>query len=120
MSWRDLAECRGLTWWCQDPPQGRHGAEADAFWERRRRVCARCPVTAECLEDAVESSTREWMWGGLTPSERRGMQRRPVVRYCKGCGAEFTPAKGVESRQKFCSRECKDRAWERSGRRVVA
>ena len=109
MSWRDLAECRGLAWWCQDPPQGRHGAEADAFWARRKSVCAVCPVSAECLEDARSGREMEWVWGGLTPGERCNGPFVETRRECKRCGVEFVLRPKGPTRL-YCTRTCRDRA----------
>lgn len=41
-----------------------------------RAVCARCPVTAECLEHAIARDERFGVWGGASERERRRMRRR--------------------------------------------
>ena len=43
-----------------------------------KRVCAGCPVRAECLEFALASDERFGIWGGLSERERRRvrLQRR--------------------------------------------
>lgn len=42
--------------------------EADA-----KRICGRCPVRDQCLQDA-QARNEEWgIWGGLTPAERRAL-----------------------------------------------
>lgn len=41
-----------------------------------RAVCARCPVTAECLEDALARNERFGVWGGLSERERREVARQ--------------------------------------------
>lgn len=38
-----------------------------------KSICARCPVTAECLLWALETDTREGVFGGLSPRERRAL-----------------------------------------------
>jgi WhiB family redox-sensing transcriptional regulator len=55
---------------------------ADAFFASDRRaveaaqgVCSGCPVRAECLEYALVHRLDHGVWGGLTPSERRQIQR---------------------------------------------
>jgi WhiB family redox-sensing transcriptional regulator len=43
---------------------------------RAKALCARCPVIDECLTMALELSDTEGIWGGLTRTERRGLQRQ--------------------------------------------
>ena len=66
LAWQDKAECRG------DP-------DPDAWYvtpmqpERRAyalEVCARCPVSWECLSDAVDRGDSHGIWGGLLPEDR--------------------------------------------------
>lgn len=40
------------------------------------RVCAGCPVSAECLEWALETRQRFGIWGGATERDRRRLLRR--------------------------------------------
>lgn len=45
-----------------------------------QEICARCPVPAECLHDALEHETsysRFGIWGGLTASERNQLPPLP-------------------------------------------
>lgn len=46
--------------------------------DRAKAVCARCPVTAACLRDALSSGTAAdyGVLGGLTADERRALKRR--------------------------------------------
>lgn len=41
-----------------------------------RQGCAACPVQALCAEYAIVANEEFGIWGGLTPSERRGLFRR--------------------------------------------
>ncbi len=41
--------------------------------QEAKRVCAACPVTAECLGYALDHGIRHDVWGGLTAKERRGL-----------------------------------------------
>jgi WhiB family redox-sensing transcriptional regulator len=41
-----------------------------------RRICAVCPVRAECLEFALANKEAHGVWGGMSPAERRKLQRR--------------------------------------------
>jgi WhiB family redox-sensing transcriptional regulator len=40
-----------------------------------KAVCAGCDVAAECLAYALEHGEREGIWGGLSPLERRKLER---------------------------------------------
>lgn len=44
--------------------------------EVARRICATCPVTAECLEYALENRIEHGVWGGCSERERRRILRR--------------------------------------------
>lgn len=60
--WRNDAKCR-RDW------QGQNPYIADNTSKRRaRRLCAGCPVTAACLEDA-KKTRRPGVAGGLTEAE---------------------------------------------------
>jgi WhiB family redox-sensing transcriptional regulator len=69
--WMHQAACRGQgfdAWFSVDEV----GEDADAA----RRVCADCPVRAECLEYALDRAIRHGLWGGLSPEERAALNRR--------------------------------------------
>ncbi len=40
-----------------------------------KKVCAQCPVRAECLTEALEGEHEYGIWGGLTERERRKLIR---------------------------------------------
>jgi WhiB family transcriptional regulator, redox-sensing transcriptional regulator len=40
-----------------------------------KAICARCPVTADCLAKALRLHEKHGVWGGLVERERRGMRR---------------------------------------------
>lgn len=40
-----------------------------------KRVCASCPVAAECLEYALRTRQEHGIWGGLPPHIRARMRR---------------------------------------------
>lgn len=46
-----------------------------------QRICATCPVKAECLEHALEERIDHGVWGGASERERRRIlkQRRRAV-----------------------------------------
>ena len=41
-----------------------------------KEICARCPVRALCLNEALERGESFGVWGGLDSSERRALKRR--------------------------------------------
>ncbi|MEV6124410.1 WhiB family transcriptional regulator [Streptomyces sp. NPDC052077] len=56
--------------------------DAPAFFalhpDTAKAVCARCPVRAECLHDALATDAPDGVWGGLTIAERRALPRLPA------------------------------------------
>jgi WhiB family redox-sensing transcriptional regulator len=63
-------------------------ADPEAFFPEKggsvkaaKRICARCPVRRECLEEALARRERFGIRGGLTARERR-----PLVRNQAGPG----------------------------------
>lgn len=64
-TWRQFALCAqvdiGEMWF---PEKG--GSTRDA-----KKVCAACPVRAECLDYALKNGERYGIWGGLSERERR-------------------------------------------------
>jgi WhiB family redox-sensing transcriptional regulator len=75
MSWRDRAACAGPgidpeTFY---PAPGERGKVAKA-----KRVCARCPVQAPCLEDALATPglLDDGIRAGTTPKDRSALRAR--------------------------------------------
>lgn len=57
----------------------------EANWEQPRAVCRSCDVADACLAfaekmEADTPGTREGMWGGFTPDERRRAHRNRLRR----------------------------------------
>ncbi len=44
--------------------------------ERAKAICSICPVTASCLEYALETNQRNGTWAGTTEDERRSLRRK--------------------------------------------
>ncbi len=44
--------------------------------DRARKICADCPVKAECLEHALEHRIEHGVWGGCSERERRRILKR--------------------------------------------
>jgi WhiB family redox-sensing transcriptional regulator len=74
MDWRHDALCRE-----EDPelffPIGNTGPALLQI-DEAKQVCQRCPVTASCLQWALESGQDAGVWGGLSEDERRAVKRR--------------------------------------------
>lgn len=54
-----------------------------------KRICIDCPVRTQCLTHAMETDEPWGVWGGLTPRERRDIQRSgrpPTITH--QCGTE--------------------------------
>jgi WhiB family redox-sensing transcriptional regulator len=67
--WQDDAACGN-----EDPGlffghDGERGGDA-ARVAMAKAVCARCPVTGQCLKYATETNQRYGVWAGLTAAER--------------------------------------------------
>jgi WhiB family redox-sensing transcriptional regulator len=70
-NWAAVAACRG-----QSDALFVKGAEQN----RVKAVCGGCPVTAECLAEALDNRIEWGVWGGMTERERRALlRRRPNV-----------------------------------------
>lgn len=50
--------------------------DTSEFYEEGKAICAECPIREACLADAMARRERFGLWGGLTPIERRRIERR--------------------------------------------
>ncbi|MGH8907066.1 MAG: WhiB family transcriptional regulator [Egibacteraceae bacterium] len=73
MDWRHKAACLD-----ENPelffPIGTTGPAIEQT-ERAKGVCRHCPVTAQCLEWALETNQDAGVWGGMSEDERRTLRR---------------------------------------------
>lgn len=69
--WREQAACGGADAAIFFP-----AGEDEALVGAARAICARCPVSDECLRYALATNQTEGIWGGMTGSERRRLRRR--------------------------------------------
>lgn len=72
-NWRDLAACIGTdqTIWF---PEAEESAIA---YRQARKICERCPVITECLDDAIATDELyHGFRGGMKPKERRRYAQR--------------------------------------------
>jgi len=77
-SWRDGAACIGVTADVFFPEES--GNTSDRIYDQARLFCAACPVTRQCLEEAMQYEVEEWRrfgcWGGLSPREREALSKK--------------------------------------------
>jgi WhiB family redox-sensing transcriptional regulator len=72
--WRHQAACLD-----HDPETFFPTGATGPIWqevERAKAICAGCPVSAPCLEWALDSGQLAGVWGGLSEQERRWCARR--------------------------------------------
>lgn len=43
---------------------------------KAKRICAQCPVRAQCLDSAMSRDERFGVWGGLSERQRRDLRHR--------------------------------------------
>ncbi len=70
--WMSGGKCRELSPSIFFPSDG-VGVQA------AQKICAECPVAAECLQYALEERVDHGVWGGKSERERRRMLRRRRV-----------------------------------------
>ena len=69
--WQDAAACRYAPVGLFFGPEGEQWHEKEAREAAAKKVCARCPVRAACLDDAVTNGIRFGVFGGTGEDERR-------------------------------------------------
>jgi WhiB family redox-sensing transcriptional regulator len=70
-AWMIDARCRGLAPTEFFPSDGLGVEDA-------QRVCADCPVRADCLQHALDNRINHGIWGGASERERRRILRRTL------------------------------------------
>lgn len=75
-NWMDRGLCRSY------PPETFFPSDGVGV-EVAKRICAECPVKAECLDHALDNRIDHGVWGGTSERQRR--------RILKARGAELTP-----------------------------
>lgn len=81
MSWRDRAACAGLpieTFYPRTSGGRRRKDGTNSYAAEAKKVCADCPVRADCLTyvlDVEASAPRFGVWGGLTAAERHRLTK---------------------------------------------
>lgn len=67
--WRLDARCIGTDPELFYPPTGNNGRDA-------KRICRRCPVTVDCLNEALAAGDEWGIWGGTAGRTRRAIIHR--------------------------------------------
>jgi WhiB family redox-sensing transcriptional regulator len=75
--WQLRAACRDVDAAMFFPPDRERGPHRATREAQARRVCARCPVIAECRRHALAVHEPYGVWGGLTEAERAHILRAP-------------------------------------------
>lgn len=88
--WRDEGECNHYPYevffpnimddtgveWIDDGTIWEAFGDTSHFYDEARPICESCPVRELCLASALANKERYGMWGGLTPIERRRIERK--------------------------------------------
>ncbi|MGW8378754.1 WhiB family transcriptional regulator [Streptomyces sp. ODS28] len=74
--WHSEAVCRRDEAGLFFAPSKEPTADRLSREQAAKRVCARCPVMAECREHALVMPEPYGVWGGLTAAERRVVSAR--------------------------------------------
>lgn len=83
----------------------------------KRLYCKSCPVTEQCLEDAIVHHEQFGVWGDTTLEERKGLpQWRQLAINCKECSAAFQRSRYTPYQQ-YCSVQCTWRSNQRVARK---
>jgi WhiB family redox-sensing transcriptional regulator len=105
--WRDYAACRDADPETFFPTPGRSPAAA-------KRVCAACPVTAQCLQLALEAGIGSGVYGGTTERERRSLLAERRRKSGTGlCGSGLHPRTPESVTPSGQCRACKRENWRK-------
>ena len=120
--WRDESACRDTHPAVFYPPAAPH---ANARKNRTdpyaaaRTVCDGCPVTADCLTEAVVTGDPYGFRAGLTPDEIGDIIAKrtggDIAKVCKMCGGPFTVSAFAGIRR-YCGPSCASEAQAESKR----
>jgi WhiB family redox-sensing transcriptional regulator len=103
--WREEANCIGvdLEIFFPDIPTNRSSLEAKV-------LCRACPVSLECLEEALAQPEEFGIFGGLSPYERQGLRSKERNRREQGLcrqGHPMTPDNIVQTDNGQTCRTCR-------------
>lgn len=77
MSWADHALCieHPEIQWLPKRGRGAQPPDARANLAAARAVCEQCPVTAQCLSEALGNWDTVGIWAGTIDADRRRLRR---------------------------------------------
>lgn len=78
--WKDQASCLGLDstkFIYDDNLQGKNQLKV---YKESIKICKQCPVRPECLAYSLNAHTNDGVWGGLIPSQRKGLKYFSTMR----------------------------------------
>lgn len=75
-AWQERAACADLDTRLFFHPAGERGKGFEERERAAKRVCATCPVLAQCREFALQCAEEYGVWGGLSENERADVRRR--------------------------------------------
>lgn len=86
MNW-DIAACKGkdpLLFYPEACPEDEPDCPPDDglrggtvhFYDEGKKICAVCPIKEDCRNHALDNKERYGLWGGLSPLERRRIERK--------------------------------------------
>lgn len=77
--WQARGACRGVDTATFFHPENERGSSRVRREQTAKAICARCPVTAECLNWALSVREPYGVWGGKSTDERAGMLRNQAA-----------------------------------------
>ena len=123
MTWRTWAACRDTdpaTFYTPDIPLGRPTRGKPDPYAAARTICDGCPVTADCLTDAVTTGDPYGFRGGKTPDQIGDIIARrtggDTTKVCEMCGGSYT-AGSYGGIRRYCGPSCAREA-ERAAKRT--
>lgn len=77
MTWRARAACSGMPThiFYRHVKGGRGTSQAAIAHHTALTICRQCPVTNECLNEALNNNDEHGIWGATTPQDRQALQR---------------------------------------------
>jgi WhiB family redox-sensing transcriptional regulator len=105
-AWRDRALCLDADPDLFFPPDD--GVNAYAQTLAAKKVCAACPVRAECLEYAIVNNELWGVWGGVPERPRRAMRLQAQQAAAPRCRNDHLRTEANTSRNADGSNHCLD------------
>ena len=78
--WRDRASCLGLDTSRFISEDNLQGKGILAVYKESIEICKQCEVRSECLAFSLNARANDGVWGGLIPSQRKGLKYFSTMR----------------------------------------